>query len=159
MRHGDPIHLLDHTHEHLSALVVALAGLVSTDQPAAARVSDRHRAFACLAERLRDELFNHFAREEEGLFPYVRDKLADEEGALVERLVRSHDSVCRAVLRLVEIARESTPDSLAAVRVAFEEFVQLYALHSRDEAALLDSLERRLDASQRRTLDELVRGL
>ncbi len=157
MRHGDPIQQLDHTHEHLSALVVALAELISAERAAAARASDRHRAFACLAEQLRDELFNHFAREEEGLFPYVREKLGEEHGAIVERLVSSHDNVCRAVLRLVEIARGS--ESLASVRAAFEEFEDLYALHSQDEAALLGSHERRLDAAQRRTLRELVRGL
>jgi iron-sulfur cluster repair protein YtfE (RIC family) len=159
MRHDDPIHQLDHTHEHLSALVVALAGLVATDRPSAVRLPDKHRAFAHLAERLRDELFSHFAREEEGLFPYVREKLAGEQSALVEKLVKSHDEVCRAVLHLVEIAKENDTGSLDVVAVAFAEFEELYALHSQDEAELLRMLERRLDAGQRRTLDELVRGL
>jgi iron-sulfur cluster repair protein YtfE (RIC family) len=127
----DPVRTLEHTHGHLTRLV------------AEARSDAESR------EVLREELLHHFANEEEALFPFVRRTMPSLAGA-VDRLQASHDILCGALLRLTE-----SPETTRH----FERFEKAYAEHSRDEASLLDQLDRELEDAQRAELAELLRGL
>jgi hypothetical protein len=105
-----------------------------------------------LLEELREPLFLHFVREEEGLFPFVAE-LAHR----VQAMATAHDAICGALARMCQLAAVDAPRaSLAGV---FERFETACAEHARTEATFLHELESRLDDAQRRRLAELVRGL
>ncbi|MFT3695839.1 MAG: hemerythrin domain-containing protein [Kofleriaceae bacterium] len=103
---------------------------------------------------LREELFDHFAREEEGLFPFVAElvpALADR----VHEMATAHDTICGALSRTCHAA-QTNADLLEAL---YERFEQAYAIHARSEADLLDGLSELLDAVQRDQLAQLIANL
>lgn len=149
----DPVDELTHDHADLNRRVLALGELVGLLGEPDADI--RGPLGAALAE-LRDQLFLHFAREEEGLFPFV----AEVEPALAEvvgGLALGHDAICGALARMVHLA--DNDGELSTIFTLFARFEETYALHAHNEAALLDKLARRLDAGQRERLAELVDGL
>jgi hypothetical protein len=105
---------------------------------------------------LREALFLHFAREEEGLFPFVADNVA-ELAPRVDAMALAHDAICGALVRMLHLA--STGGALDAIARLHERFEQAYADHSAAEAALLEALQSRLDPGQRAQLAALVDGL
>ena len=105
---------------------------------------------------LRENLFLHFAREEEGLFPFV----AQHVSALAEQIhvmEVAHDTICGALVRMVHLTSTAAP--LATVEHVFERFENAYAAHAVAESELLGELATRLDSEQRTTLAALVEGL
>ena len=146
----DPIHELVHDHADLNRRVLELGAVVAQLRP------DRDASLVGLLSDLREHLFLHFAREEEGLFPFVAEQLpelADQVGAMAV----AHDTICGAVARMVH---QSTVDPTPRVlRALYERFEQAYATHARNEAELLQRLDGGLDPAQRTQLAELVRGL
>jgi hypothetical protein len=101
---------------------------------------------------LRDDLLQHFAREEEGLYPYVRERLP-KASDVARRLAATHDQLATAIVRLADRAW------VAAVEDDFDEFATGYAQHERDEAAFLAELEGCLNEEDRSELAKLTRGL
>lgn len=153
---SDPIDELSHDHRHLSELVLEVRAMLDGGGPA----SESERAeLADAVGRLRDELLVHFAREEEGLFPFVVERLS-ELRARVESLRGGHDSVCGAVSRLHYAighdAARSAPGGWAETFARFEGF---YASHAREEIALLRDVSARLDAASRTELKAILEGL
>ncbi len=105
---------------------------------------------------LREQLFVHFAREEEGLFPFVAEMIP-ELAERVQLMVTAHDTICGALARMCHASAASAPRSeLAAM---FERFQVAYGEHAGTEAALLRSVGARLDDEQRERLAVIVRGL
>ncbi|MBA2541790.1 MAG: hemerythrin domain-containing protein [Deltaproteobacteria bacterium] len=143
----DALEELSHDHEDLNRQVLDIGARLVSDEPAASN--------ARLVE-LREQLFLHFAREEEGLFPFVVDHFPD----LVDRVRQmetAHDAICGAVARMCHmLAAGTNPLALTPV---FERFELAYAGHAKVEAELLFSLRKRVDADQRLALAELVRDL
>jgi iron-sulfur cluster repair protein YtfE (RIC family) len=145
---GDPVHELAHDHVDLNRRVLELGASF-----------ERIRALLPLVpalEELREHMFLHFAREEEGLFPLVSawfPELADQ----VLAMANAHDAICGALARMIHAARtEADPASSHGLLVRFQ---AAYAEHAQNEAELLQRLDARLDAAQRAQLAELVRGL
>lgn len=150
----DPVHVLAHDHADINRRVLALgtsvAQLDRDGQAAGTRV------LAAPLGELREILFLHFAREEEGLFPFVAETfpaLADR----VREMETAHDAICGAVARMFDLA--TTNASLAALVPVYRRFEAAYAQHANSEATLLTDLERRLDPAQRAVLGALVEGL
>jgi iron-sulfur cluster repair protein YtfE (RIC family) len=147
---SDPVHELAHDHADLNRRVLALASLINQ--------RDVHSAAALLAPlgELRELLFLHFAREEEGLFPFV----AEAVGELAERvheMAFAHDAICGALARMYHLAASgSDPSSIATL---YERFEQAYSKHAQAEGELLRKLDAILDADQRARLATLVEGL
>ncbi len=147
----DPLHELSHDHRHLSELVLEVRALLG-DGP----LGDGDRAeLADAVARLHDELLVHFAREEEGLFPFVLERLADL-GSRVETLRAGHDSVCGALSRLHHAIGHGTA---GAWRDTFARFESLYGAHAREEISVLREVAARLDAAARVELDAILEGL
>jgi iron-sulfur cluster repair protein YtfE (RIC family) len=150
----DPLHDLAHDHAHLTRRVFALSTCIEalrrSDGPTTASV------LGDLLEELREPLFLHFVREEEGLFPFVAE-LASELAHRVQAMATAHDAICGALARMCQLAAIDAP--LASLVGVFERFEAAYAEHARTEATFLHELESRLDDAQRRRLAELVRGL
>jgi iron-sulfur cluster repair protein YtfE (RIC family) len=102
-----------------------------------------------------DELLDHFANEEEALFPFVRAH-HPSYGVVIDALVEAHDVLCANVVRLAHAAKRGmSPDAL---RRTYATFQALYAKHSRDEAALLENLHARLSPEERRALNATIHG-
>jgi iron-sulfur cluster repair protein YtfE (RIC family) len=146
----DPVRELAHDHADLNRRVLDLGAMIG-----GRGTGSTTELVEAIAE-LREQLFLHFAREEEGLFPFVAEhvpELADQ----VDVMAVAHDAICGALARMVHIA--SSDDKPAALRAIFERFESGYADHASAEAELLRRLEARLDADQRDRLAEIVRGL
>jgi iron-sulfur cluster repair protein YtfE (RIC family) len=150
MSDADPIRELAHDHADLNRRVLELGTAIRE------RRKERGADLVHMLSELREHLFLHFAREEEGLFPFVSDAFSE----LVEQvnaMAVAHDAICGAIARMFHMASsEAKPTTLRAV---FERFASAYAAHAKSEADLLKSLEGRLDADQRTKLAALVRGL
>jgi iron-sulfur cluster repair protein YtfE (RIC family) len=150
----DPVEDLVHDHADINRRVLSLGSAI--------RALDRNDGYGmalALESRLRElreALFLHFAREEEGLFPFVAEavpELADE----VQAMAVAHDAICGGLARMYHLA--STNADLSVILVVFARFEAAYASHADTEAKLLHELSRKLDPAQRAQLAELVRGL
>lgn len=145
---ADPIDDLVHDHGELNRRVLELGVSVR-------RVPSTEPLVEPLAD-LRDYLFHHFAREEEGLFPFVTENIA-ALGAQIQAMEVAHDTICGALARMVHLAQGGA--SLDAIVQLFDRFETAYAGHARAESELLAELPAHLDDDHRAALAALVRGL
>lgn len=151
-----PIALMEHDHVKLSRQIEALhrelRALAAASAPGGAMADDLVQALVALSE----DLFEHFAREEEALFPFLLTRapdLRDEVAALVE----GHDRICGAASRL--LALRDRPPSAGTIALAvslFQRLVDVYAAHSGRELELLGTLAQRLDEADQAELAVLV---
>jgi iron-sulfur cluster repair protein YtfE (RIC family) len=150
----DPVEDLVHDHADINRRVLALG--------AAIRALDRNdgngMALALVHRlgELRELLFLHFAREEEGLFPFVAEAVPELAGA-VPTMAMAHDAICGGLARMYHLA--SANADLTVLLAVFARFETAYASHADAEADLLRELTARLDLAQRTQLSDLVRGL
>ena len=146
----DPIHELTHDHADLNRRVIELGTLVR------GLVGSGTRTLAGPLGELREMLFLHFAREEEGLFPFVAETVSELSDQVQEMAV-AHDTICGALARMCYLA--SFDADASSVTALFERFEQAYAGHAKTEADLFRKLDARLDVQQRRRIAALVAGL
>lgn len=165
---ADPLRAFEHDHAELTVLALGVRDLLQRIR----REPAPEELFAELGaklEELREDLLLHFAREEEGLFPFVAAQLPDLAGA-VSRLRAAHDEICGAVLRVSYAGRDVRQGSpgggkaalasgLPALLDRFERFEQVYTEHARAERELLQQLSVRLDERHRAELVKLIEGL
>jgi hypothetical protein len=151
-----PLSLLEHDHAQLTRLIAALHAEVVTlkeaGSPFEPMADDLVQALVALGE----ELFEHFAREEEGLFPFVVERVPDLAPD-VAALVEGHDRICGAASRLLALrGRSPTPATIDLAASLFQRLVEAYAEHSGRELALLSALAPRLDAAAREEIAPLI---
>lgn len=148
----DPLDDLAHDHADLNRRVLALGSELRALQ----RAGTGPAALEASITELREQLFYHFAREEEGLFPFVADAIP-ELGDEVNAMSIAHDTICGALARMVHLA--ATNAALSAMLAMYDRFTSAYSEHARAEATLFATLEGRLDPMQRTQLAALVDGL
>jgi hypothetical protein len=151
----DPVQDLVHDHADINRRVLALGAAVR----ALGRDDECDGLALALVTQLgelRELLFLHFAREEEGLFPFVAERVP-EHADQVHAMALAHDAVCGALARMYHLAAANA--EIPAIAAVFDRFEAAYASHAEVEAKLLDKLSRRLDRDQRARLAELVHGL
>lgn len=148
---SDPIRDFEHTHTELTKAVIDVGR-----QLAAVMGADERDKLAVRLEALRDELLEHFANEEEALFPFVR-KVSAGKTADVDRLEMAHDAICGGVVRLAHMVEHDVQEGTLAV--AYKRFEITYGEHSRLEAELFKELAGLLDEQHRRELRDHLRGL
>jgi iron-sulfur cluster repair protein YtfE (RIC family) len=150
----DPVQELVHDHADLNRRVFALGSTIR----ALDRDGGNGMALALVTKlgELREALFLHFAREEEGLFPLVAE-LVPELADQVHAMALAHDAICGGLARMYHLAAANT--ELSTIIAVFMRFEAAYASHAETEAALLEQLTRKLDPAQLDRLGELVRGL
>jgi iron-sulfur cluster repair protein YtfE (RIC family) len=150
-----PLQGFGHSHAHLGELTRELASLLDdeagTTDPAA------HEKIPALASELRHELLEHFANEEEGLFPLIRRHFSDKSRA-VDQLQAAHDVICGTLVRFSFLAERGGELSSDA-RLAFQRFEAAYGNHSRAEAELLEECARVLTPAQQTELETMLREL
>ena len=161
----DPIFRLEHDHTHLSRLVAELRDALTAIRAGRDEAGERREEFASVLGGLASELFEHFAREEEGLFPFIQERFPELRSAIAE-IERAHDRICGAASRVLALldggARKGEPlaeHDFALVASLFDRFDADYAAHARNEADFLRALAPRLDVGQRESLAEILRQL
>ncbi|HRC58743.1 MAG: hemerythrin domain-containing protein [Myxococcales bacterium] len=149
----DPVESLVHDHMAINQLLIELAKIMDqVRQGAKAEVLGA----AGMLHELRELLFLHFAREEEGLFPFVTEVLPDLSWH-VQSMAAAHDGICGGLSRLIHML--ATDAEILSVLSVFDRFERAYGEHARAEAQLLQSIDRSASAEQRMKLADLVRGL
>jgi iron-sulfur cluster repair protein YtfE (RIC family) len=151
----DPIQTFEHDRIRCSELVRTVSDRVRTSR----RRAPSGKQLVNRIERLRDELFAHFAREEEGLFPFIVAQLPKARQT-VDRLIAAHDAICEGLSQLLLLASQAgsatDPASIDAVLVRFN---ALYEEHANTEMGLLREIDEQLDKTQRVRLRQFIRGL
>ena len=150
----DPLEAFEHDHRALNEQVLGLGRLLAELER-----GDLPTVTAALAESLvalRDDLFLHFAREEEGLFPYLAELTAEFEPAVTE-LISMHDEICGALARLVHVIQDEP--RLDALLPLLDRFEMAYARHAQAELRLLESAAARLTGTQLTDLAAKVAGI
>jgi len=154
---SDPIKELTHDHGHLSELVQAAAALLARMERAEDMSEGAIDELVHAVEILRDGLLSHFAREEEGLFPFV-DAKVPTLGPQVAELLADHDAVIARtaeLLRAAELAA-GTGVGYALCVSTYDRFVEVYAAHAQSEQALLRAVDAALDVDARTALRALL---
>lgn len=146
----DGVRDLSHDHAELNRRVLAISARMQQQPP----VSSGDLADAL--DELRELLFAHFAREEEGLFPFVAER-APASASRVQEMAIAHDTICGALSRAAQLA--SLDGDVAQVRAFYERFEHAYAEHARSESELLAALEVQLPPEQRERLAALIETL
>jgi hypothetical protein len=150
----DPLEAFEHDHRALNEAVLGLGPLLAQLER-----GDQEGAGAELVERLttlRDDLFLHFAREEEALFPYLGELAPDLEPAITE-LIGMHDEICGAAARMLHVAGEDV--RLGGLLPLFDRFELAYAQHAQAERRLLEMATQRLSEDERSNLAARVAGI
>jgi iron-sulfur cluster repair protein YtfE (RIC family) len=145
---------LEHDHGDLNREVLALAAHVALVQGDEISLETSEVADHLVA--LRDHLFLHFVREEEGLFPFLASAAPDLEDR-VSDLIVMHDEICGSLARMVQIVETSV--SLQALVPLFQRFQASYVRHASAERALLEEVATRLTGVQRAELAACIRGV
>lgn len=150
----DPVQDLVHDHADINRRVMALGAAIR----ALHRNDGNGMALALVGrmDELRELVFLHFAREEEGLFPFVAEAVPDL-AEQVQAMAMAHDAICGGLARMCHLA--SANADVMVIEALFARFEATYARHAETEAALLRELSGRLDPAQRAELADLVRGL
>jgi hypothetical protein len=160
LRISDPVRQLEHSHERLTRLTWEIRALLQAWAREASEVATgATRAILVLRiEALKADLLEHFANEEEGLFPFLRSHVPAKADA-VARLEADHDALCGAVIRLARLAAHSDVHPGSKLADHYERFEATYAQHSRHEAALFRELEGALGSGERAELARVLAGL
>jgi hypothetical protein len=141
----DPLLALEHDHVHMSRLLAESREMVRASHP----------ELGPTLAALRDDLFHHFAREEEALFPYLVETLPDLKDSIAV-LESAHDRVCGAVSRLCALV-EKGPSPLVAQ--LFDRLDAEYVDHARKETEFLRGLAGRLSREQRAHVRGLIQDI
>jgi hypothetical protein len=142
------LHSLEHDHATLSQTVAELRAQAND-----ARAGFPDEEFVGKLAKLADELFEHFAREEEGLFPFILQALPDQAEAIAE-MQAAHDRICGAASRIAHLGDRPNGDLALSL---FRRFDAEYTGHAQREAEFLRSLGARLTPEQRRALEDVLR--
>lgn len=156
----DLIERLNHDHLPLTQAVDNLRTLL-LHEPGAQQFSECWENIGDITEFLRDELLEHFGREEEALFPFVVDALPQLREC-VASLESEHDSLCGAVTRLAHLAQRGQDvlqEQFSQAQATFTRFENNYLKHAEKERDFLQAIAKGLTPSQRIALDEATRGL
>lgn len=131
-----PIDELLHDHRELSGLLLAVHDALARIKGGRSKLEDELHELSDGMEALREALLDHFAREQEGLLPFVVARLPSTRER-AEQLIVEHDRLAEALTRLVHGLERASAESLPAWCAALERFEALYASHTRSEAAFL----------------------
>jgi len=157
---ADPLLALEHDHVHLSRLVGDLRGMFGELENEPPRIDLAEEITATLAT-LRDDLFEHFGREEEALFPYLMETLPDLRAA-VARLEDAHDRICGTLSRIHAVGAKggsALRDQRSLVTQLFSRFEGEYVAHARHESEFLRDLAARLGEADRERVRAIMRDV
>jgi hemerythrin-like domain-containing protein len=134
---ADPIQELAHDHRELSGLLIAVREALSRVERGQSQLDDELHEIRDGIEVFREALLEHFAREQEGLLPFVVSRLP----AVTQRadeLIAEHDRIAEVLTTLVkDLTAVDTGGDLVSFRGSLARFEELYASHSKTELGFL----------------------
>ena len=154
----DPLRELSHDHRELTSLLLAVHAAISRIKKRESRLEDELHEIRDGIEAFREALLVHFAREQEGLLPFVAKEVPSMT-AQSERLMADHEDLAALLTRVVEsLGAAETAATLESWSGDLARFEELYSAHSRIELAFLQDVARSLaDVPQSlETLRELL---
>jgi len=151
---NDPVEALVHDHAELNRRVFAVGSAIRALD--CEEGNGMALALVSRLDELREMMFLHFAREEEGLFPFVSELVPDLADQ-VRAMDLAHDSICGGLARMCHLATANAEPMM--ITAVFARFETAYASHAEVEAQLLRTLSAQLGAGDRVRLAELVSGL
>lgn len=106
-----------------------------------------------------EELFEHFDREEQVVFPFLTETIPNAADS-IQRLENAHDRMCGAMVRMQRILDEDGDthflESFDALVALFTRFDANFGRHSREELNLFRTLGEQLTPEQLATLKDLL---
>lgn len=149
-----PLQELAHDHRELSGLLVAVHEALARIESGASKLEDEVHEMTDGLEAFREELLEHFAREQEGAFPWVAERLPAER-ARVDSLVAEHDRIAESINVVV---KDLHTFDLVTWTQALARFDALYAEHSKSELAFYRDVTTALegDAAATQKLRDLL---
>ena len=151
---AEPLEELAHDHRELSGLLIAVRDALSRVERGQSKLDDELHEIRDGIEGFREALLEHFAREQEGLLPFVVARLPDVRER-TDQLIHEHDRIAEVLEALVrELGRLDTSNELSPFRAALAHFEDLYASHSRAELGFLEEVATAL-ASDTSAMDQL----
>ena len=150
-----PVEALEHGHVSLTQSIDKL----KSERDALREQGASRAALLDTLETISESLFEHFAREEEGLFPFLLERLPDRKDD-IDEMLQAHDRICGAASRLVSKLRitEGTQDP-QLLESLLDRFAETYTQHSQREILFLRSVNEQLSADERKSLSKLLRAL
>lgn len=144
---GDPILQLVHDHRELSGLIVAVHEALARIDRGQSKLEDELHEIGDGVEAFREALLEHFAREQEGLLPFVVSRLPAYRDRS-DGLIVDHDRIAEALTKLASSLHALTGATLAAWKLELARFEELYTAHSKTENAFLDEVARALSSDE-----------
>ncbi len=160
MTNNDPLAELSHDHGHLGALVLVVQATLLRIERAELSFEEGVEELDDGVEALQGALVDHFAREEEGFFPFIEAHVVALRPR-VDALRIEHDAVCRRVGDLSRAVRQGVRDGigLPACLSAFERFQAHYAKHAQAELAMLVDVGSAVDGDARDKLRAILAAI
>ena len=151
---ADPLKELAHDHRELSGLLIAVRDALSRVERGQSKLDDELHEIRDGIEAFREALLEHFAREQEGLLPFVVARLPAVR-ARTDELIAEHDRIAEVLTTLLkDLGKIDTSGELAPFRASLARFEDLYASHSRAELGFLEEVATAL-ASDASAMDQL----
>lgn len=123
-----PLKELAHDHRELSGLLVAVHEALARVQRGESKLEDELHEMTDGLEAFREALLEHFAREQEGVLPWLVTRLPDAR-AQVDQIFAEHDRIAE---QLTVVVRALPAGDWSAALARFE---ALYAEHTQSENA------------------------
>ena len=134
---ADPIKELVHDHRELSGLLLAVHEALSRIERGQSTLEDEQHEIRDGIEAFRESLLEHFAREQEGLLPFVTTHLPASRDR-VDQLIVEHDRIAALLGALVkDVGLVDAGGALSSFRRSLRSFDELYAAHTKSELAFL----------------------
>jgi iron-sulfur cluster repair protein YtfE (RIC family) len=151
-----PSKTLENDHFRLGSEVAQLHDRITQLRADAASDAARTEVVPVIA-RLLEQLFAHFAREEEVLFPYLQSAGLLSPTQLAQ-LLSAHDRICGTAARIhgLAVASKLSQDDLGLLFSLFERFESEFTAHSEFEGEFLANVASSLDSEHESHLAELL---
>ena len=155
---GTPLAELAHDHRELNELLVAVHEAIARIEKGESKLEDELHEMTDGLEAFREELLEHFAREQEGAFPWLAHRLPHER-TRVDELMAQHDRIAESLNAVIkDLAKPGAVPDTATWRQALGRFEALYAEHSKSEVSFFHDITTALenDAEATKTLRDLL---
>lgn len=152
----DLLSRLRHDHAPLGEGVVKLRSILESIASKEALVESVATEFASIIDRVRDEMLEHFAEEEETIFPFLREALPQFRADL-GRLESGHDQIAGALSRMLDLAKrdaEQLDELIETMEHVFERLESSYYEHARMETSVLDAIAEAISPELRKALND-----
>ena len=146
-----PLPELAHDHRELNELLVAVHEAIARIELGSSKLEDELHEMTDGLEAFREELLEHFAREQEGAFPWLGARMPHERGR-IDQLIAQHDRIAESLNAVIkDLAKPGQTPDTSAWRRALDRFESLYADHSKSEHAFFNDITAALEGDARAT--------